>query len=378
MIVIGGGPAGSATALRLARAGLHVILLERRDFATPSGDGMRSGEGLIARTMRELAALHVELNPASWQLAPVERVRFHWPNDATQELALQPNALVHVDRERLDAALFEAARTAGADTREGWRVRHFERAGHAVRGVVAQPPGSTNLHAIHAPLVIDAGGRNALALRSFDLRTPVPHMDFFAMALFFDDVADVQDNLWEMHLLDPSQLTVVQLSRMRPGLVRCGLGVSRAVQQSAGCDPMTFFWRRMACSPELYRRLRAGRMVSKPYTRAKLGYSVRAAALDGLLLVGDAAGYLNPLFGDGVLRALRDARAASSTAIRAFASGRMDQVALAPYARYHATKRTVDAFLARALAFGYAAPGMLTALGQWRATPAALLAALTR
>lgn len=373
VVVVGGGPAGSAAAIRLAQAGLQVIQLERRVFHDSRNDALRSGEGILACTGRELTALGVEPCSGRWALDPVDRIALHWPHGSTNTLRLRPASIVHVDREQLDADLFDHARAAGVDAREGWRASDFLYDENGVSGVVAHGPDQEVPHQIRARVVIDGGGRSALSIRRFKLRTALPGDDFFAMALFFDDVEQMAERTWEMHFFDPARLTVVQLSRVKPGLVRCGLGTTRAAFQATKFDPQAFFWQRLGAMPQLRKRFAHSHEVRPPFARVMFGYHVCPVAMDGLLLVGDAAGYVNPIFGDGMLRALRDGRAAAATVLAALDRGVASQHALAPYARRHAMLAARDQILARLISVGYSLPKWLSAANQLRRASEQLL-----
>src|SRR5215216_4217904 len=82
VVVIGGGPAGSAVALRLARQDVRVVQLERRVFLDPRNDSIRSGEGLVPGTVHELAALDIDAGAAPWVLSRVQQVRVCWLDGA--------------------------------------------------------------------------------------------------------------------------------------------------------------------------------------------------------------------------------------------------------------------------------------------------------
>lgn len=333
--MIGGGPAGAATALHLARQRLRVVLIERRVFGQPHNDALRSGEGLIPATIRELAVLGIAAQVAPWALNTVHQLRLIWPNCATTTNDLRVRGgIVQVDREQLDHALFRAALAAGADARQGWRARalHRDERGR-VTGVVVQTPGGAP-RLIRAPMVVDAGGRSALSLREQPAALDEAGDDFLAVCLFFERVAGLEPGVWEMHLLRGG--AVFQLSQLRGGLVRCALGAATGEGDDAARHPLALFWDRVRRSPALAARLDAAALVGRPYIRARIGYRVREAAFDGLLLVGDAAGYVNPLFGDGVLRALHSARRAADTIAGALRRGDTSRAGLAPYARYHA------------------------------------------
>ena len=90
-------------------------------------------------------------------------------------------------------------------------------------------------------------------------------------------------------------------------------------------------------------------MVARPYIRTAIGYRVRQVTFDGLVLVGDASGYVNPLFGDGILRALLSAKRAATTVALALRQGDCSRAGLAPYEQWHRARDRLDALLLEVL-----------------------------
>ncbi|MBK9715300.1 MAG: FAD-dependent oxidoreductase [Kouleothrix sp.] len=377
VIVVGGGPAGCAAALRLAQRDLSVILLERQDVGSLSRDRLRSGEGLIPRALRELADLGVAAHDAPWALSRIRRVRTVGPDGAAATDAVgQLGGIVQIDRALFEDDLRRAAARAGVDVRLGWRARRLDYApGQPIGGVVVQPPGARATSVLRAPIVIDASGRGALSFRTFDVQRSAG--DFGTVVMFFDQVAGLDPDVWEAHLFGARQLSVVQLSQIEPGVVRCGLGVSSALQLGAR-HAHDLFWSQIAQHPALAGRLRGSRIVSRPYVRAGIGYRVRQVTFDGLLLVGDAAGYVNPLFGDGILRALRSARQAAAAAAAALRQDDCTRAGLRIYERQHAARDRVDAVLLGALRGMVRRPGLLLKIASLEWVRHALFSALLR
>ncbi len=171
--VVGGGPAGSGTVMRLARRGLHVIHLERRVFDSSASDTLRSGEGILPSTKEQLKQLELPDRP-HWALSTVDHLVTRWPNGRTTD-DLFPNdaTIAMIDRERFDQALFAAGAQAGVDARQGWQVRElaFDPAGHC-NGMLALDR-TRQLVNIRTRLVVDACARNARSLIQLGLRKAI-------------------------------------------------------------------------------------------------------------------------------------------------------------------------------------------------------------
>lgn len=356
-VVIGGGPAGSAATLRLARAGLHVIQLERRSAV---GENLRSGEALLPRTLAEINALDVDWDALGCQLGAVRHLLVHWRNGRTTHDPFPSETTLRlIDRDRLDDGLLHAAHHSGADVRRGWQVLHLTQAANgSFNGVVARAKDGSRRR-IAARLVLDAGGRNARSITQLDLREPIGDLRFMAVTLYLDHVPDVRPDQWEMHFWGRSHLAVMQLTQLRSGLVRCGLGVS--LRRRPALRPLALFWHLLRQHPALERRLGSGREVHPPFTCAIVAYNVRRIAFPGLLLLGDATGYISPVLGDGVWSALRSAAIADDIARAAFATGDVSLRQLRPYEQQWRAARRVRSLVARSLLQGYQHPRLLAA-----------------
>ena len=362
VVVIGGGPAGSAAALRLARRGLAVIQLERRDPAKPVVDELRSGEGLLPATQRELRALDIALDESAWTLSTINQLSVRWWNGrATEDRFPAQRSIAMINRARFDQTLVDVGRQHGVDVRQGWSARQLTHdAAGTCNGVWAIAADGTQVE-LRARLVIDAGGRNARSIMQHNLRSFLPDTQFMVVVQYFDHVADVQPGRWEMHFFGDAQLTVMQITPLAPDLVRCGLAVNLEVKERHQERPDTLFWQQLAHHPELQRRLSNSHQRRPYYARAGLAYRTRQIALPGLLLVGDATGYLNPILGDGIWASLRSAALASEVGYQALVSGDVSLRQLGRYAHCWEAERRMRWQIARLLLRGYDHPTLLAA-----------------
>jgi geranylgeranyl reductase family protein len=153
VLVVGGGPAGSATAHHLAKAGAKVLLADKATFPRdkPCGGGL---------TTRAFVRCPVDPTPVVEATVDVVELRFRY-GDSVQRHARAP--VIHMtQRSRLDAFLLDAARAEGVEVREGATVTFGD--GVRVGG-----------EAIAADVVVGADGANGVTARAFGLGDAIVH-----------------------------------------------------------------------------------------------------------------------------------------------------------------------------------------------------------
>ena len=296
-IVVGAGPAGSTAALRLAREGAGVLLLDRARFPRDKP----CGGGLTYRAVRQLP---VPVDPVvedvvnRFELGLRYGTRFERRSDGPLILMTQ--------RRRLDAHLAEQAAAAGVDFRDGVRATELQL--HADGATVRF--GGT---AARAPVVLGADGVNGLTARALGLAAARRH----GVAL--------EGNVPYVHARARGTSyrgrAVVELGTVPGGyawIFPKGDHVNVGVGGWETEGPRLREHLARACAayglPE--DRLESLRGYRLPMRRP--GESpVRGRAL----LVGDAAGLVDPLSGDGIYEALVSAKLAAQTAVDLF-SGR--------------------------------------------------------
>lgn len=300
VVVVGAGPAGSATARRLAQAGYSVELLERSHHERP-----RVGETLPPSVQPELRALGVwdrflELDPLpSWGTRSV------WASTQPEDRAhvMGPHGSAwHVDRRAVDQMLAEAAQDAGANLRAGWPVTTCDVDGEGwhVR--------SGDSRSVRARVLVDATGRRSGPGRLLGARRETfDHLVAIAGGWSHVDVAAEQYLLVEA-VADGWWYTAPLPSGERVGLLLTDAALCRARTPDA-------LWHEALRSAELTSRRVGDRRSDLPLRVHAAGSSRMLRHHDHRpwLAVGDAALAVDPLSGSGVVRALRSAERAAET-----------------------------------------------------------------
>ncbi|MFL6203100.1 MAG: NAD(P)/FAD-dependent oxidoreductase [Thermoanaerobaculia bacterium] len=296
--VIGGGPAGAAAALALARAGRSVLLVD----ATPAGQEFKVGEGLPPAALpllRDLGALEPFLAAGHLPSFGNERA---WGRDAAEihDFIRDPNGNGwHLDRVRFDAMLRRLAQEAGAELRTGTRLRRFARAGGTWR-LTLEPA-----ERAQARWLIDATGRAACVARRLGATTNHDDRQVAFTALFepgpgapphYDTltlVESVPDGWWYTALLPGRR-------RVAAFLTDADLETARTASKPSGFDEL------LARTRHVQPRLAAGGFARITAPRGGPASSSRLSPGhgEGWVAVGDAALAFDPLSSQGILTAL--------------------------------------------------------------------------
>lgn len=326
VIVIGAGPGGCAAAVPLLDAGIDVLTIERHAFA-PEPD-IASGEVLAPLSQMECRGLGVALE-GDWVHNRFFGVRNVYP-DLSWTFHRFPEGFsyVHVDRGGFNGALRARIAAAGGRVQCDARVTDIDVT--ADRAKVRTDGGDE----WSARLVVDASGRSSPVLRKRGLKADDPEFRQLAVALFFSSWADAYDGAWDRHLYGHHG-AMISGAEIHPGLYRYILEADLADKQEAGRKPIEFYEQiAEQFDPWIHERIHTHERVGH-WSMAPLAYRVAAIAADRLLLVGDAAGYLSPLTGQGCEFALRSGRLAAAAALAALRADDLSAGAFTAYVDDH-------------------------------------------
>jgi 2-polyprenyl-6-methoxyphenol hydroxylase-like FAD-dependent oxidoreductase len=295
--VIGAGPAGAASALHLARAGAHVCIIERAQFPRTKA----CGEYLSAGALRLLEALGVAADLAQHAVG-VQGIRL-FGNGTHAELDFSSPGW-SLSRATLDDTLLNAAVHAGAIRMQG-RAEWFVREQDAVRIGIRSSHGT--MHQIQAAVLIGADGTQSLVAREFGLSAPRHGSRRFAIGGHYAGLQGL-DHYLEMFVDGSSYFAINPIDETRAN-------VMLIVEEDflhANRDDIEGFLRQRAVALSGGRirfenaSLEGKRIAVGPLSHHALRYSVPR-----VLLVGDAAQFLDPFTGQGVYLALRGAQLAA-------------------------------------------------------------------
>jgi flavin-dependent dehydrogenase len=325
-VVIGGGPSGSTAATLLAQRGYRVELFEREHFPR-----FHIGESLIPETYHVLRRLNmlgkmrgspfvkkysVQFVNARGRLSEPFYFLDHKPHESSQTW--------QVVRSEFDQLLLDNTRGHGVAVHEGARVIEVLFEGGRAVGVRVQPEGGPERE-VRARVVVDASGQSCLISSRLGLREWDPVLKKAALWTY-----------WEGAYRDTGKdegATLVMQTQGKQGwfwyipqhnnVVSVGVVAAHdyLFKDRAGKDHEAIYFEEVERCPGLKPRLAGARRV-EPFRAAKeYSYRARRAAGDGWVTVGDAFGFLDPLYSSGVLLALTSGSMAADAVADGLARG---------------------------------------------------------
>ena len=292
VLVVGAGPAGSATAIHLARGGARVLLSDRARFPRDKP----CGGGVTGRALRQAPC---DLTPVVERVVHTFELRLHH-HRSFRRTSSEPLILM-TQRRRLDAHLAEQAVAAGASFTDNARVEQIEIGPSGVTATVGGVP-------IMAELLVGADGANGVVAKAAGLDAGIVR----GIAL--------EGNVpWQ--LLDRGRYAstaVIEFGApaggygwLFPKAEHANLGVGGWAEEGPHLrEHLARLARAYSVDPAAITDLRGHRLPMR-----RVGTSTPVG--DNVLLVGDAAGLVDPLSGDGIYEAFASARLAAEAILAA-------------------------------------------------------------
>jgi flavin-dependent dehydrogenase len=324
VVVIGGGPAGSTVSALIAQQGYRVQLYEREHFPR-----FHIGESLIPETYWVLKRLGMLEKLRKSQFVKKYSVQFVSANGKQSAPFYFWDNKPHecsqtwqVVRSEFDLMMLNNARERGVEAHEGVRVLEviFEK-GYAVGVKIQQADGSQQ--EVRARVVADASGQNGLLMHKLNLRVWDPVLNKGAIWTY-----------WEGAYRDSGRdegATLVLQTGNRKGWFwyiplhedRISVGVVAPFDylfKNRESLEQTYLEEVDQC-PAVKERVSQGKRVAGYFATKDYSYRSKQVAGDGWVLVGDAFGFLDPLYSSGVLLALRSGEMAADAIVEGLQRG---------------------------------------------------------
>jgi menaquinone-9 beta-reductase len=310
VLIAGAGPAGSLAAILLARAGLRVRLFDRARLPREKlcGDTLNPGALAILSRLGLEAVTAGSLPIDGMLVTDASGVRC----SGCYGQGRQGRAIRRVS---LDHALVGEAIRAGVDFEDGVLVQSAIVDDGRVRGLRLAPREGASLR-LESRLVIAADGGASRIARALGLSRHPDRPRRWAVGAYFDRVApdpssDPSSRFGEMHLRRDRYIGVAPV----PGDLTnvCVVTADRRALR----DPPALLRQTLRDDAGLRERFAAAAMATRPVCLGPLAVESSGSGMPGLLLAGDAAGFIDPMTGDGLRFALRGAELAAANALAA-------------------------------------------------------------
>ncbi|MEW6750216.1 MAG: NAD(P)/FAD-dependent oxidoreductase [Candidatus Latescibacterota bacterium] len=329
LIIVGAGPAGSTAALYASRLGLRSLLLDRRAFPRDK----TCGDALSGKSVAVLHELGLLERLRDLRHAAIRRILFGSPAgvQASIELGRHP---MHaglgedglpmqgyvVARRDFDRFLLEAARCApGVCAMEGVTVRDLVRQGDQVCGVRGHTRSGEEV-VLRGSVVLGCDGFGSTVAHRSGLHVPDAEHRMVALRCYHEGVAGLTDQI-ELHFIDEALPGYFWIFPAGDGRANVGIGMDLADIRRRGVD-LRQTLRRAVASPGFAERFAGARALEAPTGwNLPMGSLRRPLHGPGVLLVGDAAGLVDPFTGEGIGNALYSARLAARTVAAARRAG---------------------------------------------------------
>tara|TARA_Y100000814_G_scaffold216870_1_gene161460 strand:+ start:115 stop:1386 length:1272 start_codon:yes stop_codon:yes gene_type:complete len=322
-IVIGGGPAGSTVGALLAEKGREVVILEKSKFPR-----YHVGESLMPYcyfTFERLGLVDKLNERAYTQKHSVQFVtsdgKISEPFYFFQHLDHPAATTWQVKRSEFDELMLDNARAKGAEVREETQVVDFLYEDGRVVGVVAENAAGER-YELNSQITIDASGRDGIFQSKKKWRRRDPKLNKVA--------------IWTMYKgakrdpgLDEGATTVAYLEDrgwfwnipMRDDIVSSGVVAERDYLYKDTRDPKQIFEREIENNVWIREHLSCGEQFGDYWVTGEYSYRSEHCADEGIVLVGDAFAFLDPVFSSGVFLALKSGEMAADAIDAALESG---------------------------------------------------------
>ena len=331
IIIVGAGPAGSGAALYAHRYGLKVLVLEKEKFPRDK----ICGDAISGKSMMILKDLNLLEEICKLPSAIVDSVTFSSPDhldvnikffqEKNREL---PSGLV-MRREVFDSFLFSKVKETGQDIIENFTVNELISEEEKVIGVKGKDFQNKE-YRFNGKLIIGADGFKSVVARKTGIYNHDPEHWVVALRQYYKNVKGMSKQI-ELHYVDDVQPGYLWIFPLDDGKANVGIGMHHNSLKKRNID-LKKALKNAINNPYFKKRFEDATPLEEPRGwNLPVGSLHRKCYGNGFMLLGDAAGLIDPFTGEGIGNALYSARVAMDTAKEAVESNNFSEEFLYQY-----------------------------------------------
>jgi len=332
LIIVGAGPSGATAAIYAKLHGLKTLLLDKQKFPRDKicGDAL---SGKSVGILRDLELLdEVQSLPGAF----IQSVTFSSPAHEMFNIDLKQTSLKNVPkgfvirREVFDDFMFSKAKNAADTVLENFTVTDLIMENGTVKGVKGKNESSDDIVDYHGKIVLGADGYNSVVSKTLGLYEHDPKHWVVALRCYYKDVKGLTDQI-ELHYVDEVVPGYFWIFPMEENYANVGIGMLHQYIKENKVDLKSAMDKAIN-SPYFKERFANATPMEKPMGwNLPVGSKRRKNYGNGFMLLGDAAGLIDPFTGEGIGNAMYSARIAVETAKDAIANDNVGEQKLSEY-----------------------------------------------
>ncbi len=336
VVIVGGGPAGSALGCYLSKAGIKNTIFEASNHPRPHvGESMVMSSVRVFDEIGFLPVLEREGFPkkygASWH-PPVAKGEADISFDEFPQEGISQDYTYHVDRQKFDLLLLKHAESLGSRVYQGVQVSEvlFDEKSYA-RGIRLHIAGQEV--EVPARMVVDASGRQTLLGKQLRVKKNDPIFDQFAVHAWFKNVKKGKTRSGgyiHIYFLPVERGWAWQIP-ITDEITSMGIVAEKKVFQKERLSPAEYFQKFVSSNPDLSDAMCDAERVNEFKMEGDYSYKMDTFAGNGFVLIGDAARFVDPIFSSGVSVALYSAKYSAERIKCAFEQNDFSEAMLKPY-----------------------------------------------